>query len=144
MTQTLWWIAIAVACALIEVISLDLVLLMLAGGALAGAGMAALGTPVWAQILVALVVAVALLAALRPWLIRNWRKSKNFVETNAAALVGRTALAVSAVGPVTGRVKLAGEVWSARTEVPDLEISEGANVRVVRIDGATAVVEPLS
>ena len=144
MTQTLWWIAIAVALVLIEVISLDLVLLMLAGGALAGAGMAALGTPVWAQILVALAVAVLMLGALRPWLIRNWRKSKNFVETNAAAHVGRTALVVAPVGAASGRVKLVGEVWTARTDLPDLEIPEGANVRVVRIDGATAVVEPLT
>ncbi|SRR5690554_1923205 len=144
MTQLLWWIAIAVALALIEVISLDLVLLMLAGGALAGAGMAALGTPIWAQILVALVVAILMLATLRPWLLRNWRKSKNFVETNTAAHVGRTALVVSPVGVASGRVKLVGEVWSARTDSPDLEIPEGADVRVVRIDGATAVVEPLT
>ena len=144
MTQTLWWIAIAVVFALVEVISLDLVLLMLAGGALAGAGAAALGAPVWAQILVALAVAILLLAALRPWLLRNWRKSKNFVETNAAALVGRTAQVVSPVDAAAGRVKLVGEVWSARTETTDLELPEGANVRVIRIDGATAVVEPLT
>jgi len=144
MTQPLWWIAIAVVFALVEVISLDLVLLMLAGGALAGAGAAGLGAPVWGQIIVALVVATLLLAALRPWLLRNWRKSKNFVETNAAALVGRTAQVVSPVDAATGRVKLVGEVWSARTEGADLELPEGASVRVVRIDGATAVVEPLT
>ena len=144
MTQPLWWIAIAVVLALIEVISLDLVLFMLAGGALAGAGMAALGTPVWAQILVALVVAVLLLATLRPWLLRNWRERTTFVETNAAAHVGRTAQVVSIVDAANGRVKLEGEVWSARAAATDMQIPEGANVRVVRIDGATAVVEPLT
>ena len=32
----------------------------------------------------------------------------------------------------------------ASPDLPALEIPEGANVRVVRIDGATAVVEPLT
>ena len=144
MTQTLWWVAIAGLFLLIEVLSLDLVLLMLAGGALAGAGAAALGWPIWAQIIVALVVAALLLFTLRPWLLRNWRKRTQFVETNAAAHVGRTAQAVSEVDAVSGRVKLVGEVWTARTDVPGLQIPEGTHVRVVRIDGATAVVEPLT
>lgn len=144
MTQLLWWVAIAVLLAFIEVLSLNLVLLMLAGGALAGAGVAAVGGPVWAQILVALVVSVLLLGALRPWLLRNWRKRKDFVETNAAAHVGRTAYVVATVDATHGRVKLAGEVWTARTETPGLQLPEGTHVRVVRIDGATAVVEPLT
>ena len=45
---------------------------------------------------------------------------------------------------MSGRVKLVGEVWTARTDVPGLQIPEGTHVRVVRIDGATAVVEPLT
>lgn len=144
MTQPLWWIALAVVLAFVEVLSLDLVLLMLVGGALAGAGTAALGGPVWAQVLVALLVTVLLLGALRPWLLRNWRQRKNFVETNAAALVGQTAHVVATVDATHGRVKLVGEVWTARTDTPDLQIAEGVPVRVVRIDGATAVVEPLT
>ncbi len=144
MTQTLWWVAIAGLFLLIEVLSLDLFLLMLAGGALGGAAAAALGVPVWGQIVVALVVAVLLLATLRPWLVRNWRKRTTFVETNAAAHVGRTAQVVAEVDAVGGRVKLVGEVWTARTDTPGLQIPEGAHVRVVRIDGATAVVEPLT
>ncbi len=140
----LWWIAIAVLFALIEVLSLDLVLIMLAGGALAAAGVAAFDTPIWLQIIVFLLTSIFLLALLRPWLLRNWRERVPLVETNTAAHVGRTAQAVSAVDAVTGRVKLAGEVWSARTEGTDQQIPEGAEVRVVRIDGATAVVEPLA
>src|SRR5690554_5742723 len=144
MTETLWWVAFAGVFLLIEVLSLDLVLLMLAGGALAGAGAAALGLPVWAQIIAALVVAVLLIGTLRPWLLRNWRKRTTFVETNTAAHVGRTAQVVSEVDAVGGRGKLVGEVWTARTDTPGLQIPEGAHVRVVRIDGATAVVEPLT
>jgi Membrane protein implicated in regulation of membrane protease activity len=144
LTQPLWWIAAAVLLALAEVISLDLVLLMLAGGALVGALSAWLGAPVWLQVVLALVAAVLLLFTLRPWALHHWRKRTPLVETNVAALVGRTAHVVAPVSATTGRVKLHGEVWTARTETPEQEIPEGAAVRVVRIDGATAVVEPLS
>jgi membrane protein implicated in regulation of membrane protease activity len=44
------------------------------------------------------------------------------------------------VGPHTGRIKLAGEVWSARALDPDATFAEGTQVTVVEIDGATAVV----
>jgi membrane protein implicated in regulation of membrane protease activity len=68
-------------------------------------------------------------------------------ETNAAAHVGRFAVVLSDVTETSGRVKLAGEVWSARLVddgVPNSSgrVPEGSEVRVVRIDGATAVVEP--
>jgi membrane protein implicated in regulation of membrane protease activity len=40
----------------------------------------------------------------------------------------------------SGRIKLKGGVWSARTRDPSDVIAAGKNVEVVRIDGATAVV----
>ena len=39
-----------------------------------------------------------------------------------------------------GRIKLRGEVWSARTYDPHVVIEAGRNVEVVQIDGATAIV----
>jgi membrane protein implicated in regulation of membrane protease activity len=45
------------------------------------------------------------------------------------------------VGPFGGRITLASEVWSARTE-GDAEVAPGAEVVVTRIDGATAVITP--
>jgi membrane protein implicated in regulation of membrane protease activity len=61
--------------------------------------------------------------------------------TNVAAHVGRTAVVLLDVTAHAGRVKLAGEVWTARTADPSLVLPAGSTVRVVRIDGATAVVE---
>jgi membrane protein implicated in regulation of membrane protease activity len=135
-----WWVAIALALIVVEVLSLELVLLMFAGGALAAALLALLGVPVWGQIIGFGVVSALLLAALRPWLLRHLRKRVPLEETNAPAHVGRTAVAVTEISDRIGRVKLAGEVWTARTEQGLIKV--GQEVRVVRIDGATAVVEP--
>ncbi|GIJ00232.1 membrane protein implicated in regulation of membrane protease activity [Sediminihabitans luteus] len=136
----LWWIGAGALLGLLEIISLDLVLIMFAGGALAGAATAGLGGPVWLQFVVAIVVAALLLFTLRPWLLRHLRARVPLAETNVAAHLGREALVVETVTEHEGRVKLAGEVWSARTEddAPALEV--GREVRVLRIDGATAVV----
>jgi membrane protein implicated in regulation of membrane protease activity len=38
-------------------------------------------------------------------------------------------------------VKIGGEIWSARTSRPSTEFLAGADVVVVSIDGATAVVD---
>jgi len=137
----LWWIGGALVLGILEMLSLDLVLVMFAGGAFAGGVAAALGAPIGIQILVAALTSVVLLGALRPWLLRRLKKRIPLEETNVAALVGRAAVVVSTVTLEGGRVKLNGEVWSARTNV-DEAIPPGAQVRVDRIDGATAVVEP--
>jgi len=149
MDSWLWWVGGALLLAAIEMLSLDLVLIMLAGGALGGAVTAAAGGEIWLQIVVACVVSVLLLFTLRPWLLRHLRQRVPLVETNAAAHVGRPAVVLAEVTETGGRVKLAGEVWSARLEddgIPNStgRVPVGVEVRVVRIDGATAVVAPVT
>ncbi|BDZ43733.1 hypothetical protein GCM10025865_30320 [Paraoerskovia sediminicola] len=136
----LWWVGGAALLGLLEIISLDLVIIMFAGGALGGAVVAGLGGPVWLQIVVACVVSALLLFTLRPWLLRHLRSRVPLAETNVAAHVGRQAVVVETVTELSGLVKLSGEVWSARVEEDAPSLPSGAEVRVVRIDGATAVV----
>ncbi|MCL2849192.1 MAG: NfeD family protein [Micrococcales bacterium] len=138
----LWWLGIALVFGIAEMLLLTLVLIMFAGGALAAALAALLGVPLWGQVLTMAVVSALLLAALRPWLLRNWRRRTPLVETNVAGYVGRTAVVVVPVDAAGGRVKLTGQVWTARTEA-GVVVPAGASVRVVQIDGATAVVVPL-
>ena len=95
------------------------------------------------QIALFIVLGLVLLFTLRPWLLRHLRARMPLVETNAAALVGREAVVVSTVTGEGGRVKLAGEVWSARVEVAQT-IPPGTEVRVSRIEGATAIVAPVA
>ncbi len=138
----LWWIGGALALGILEMLSLDLVLAMFAGGAIAGAIAYWLGAPLAVQLVVAAATSVLLLATLRPWLLRRLKSRMPLVETNTAALVGQDAVVVSTVTIEGGRVKLNGEVWSARGTAA-LPIPPGTEVRVSRIDGATAVVAPV-
>lgn len=136
------WVAGAVLLGVIEVLVVDLMFLMFAGGALAAAIAAALGAPVWLQVVVFCVTSGILLISVRPWALRFLHRGGPELRTNVAAHVGRTAVVLIDVTAHAGRVKLAGEVWTARAASPDDVFPVGSTVRVVRIDGATAVVEP--
>jgi len=143
----LWWVGAALALGIVEIFVLDIVLLMFIAGALAGAVAAAFGAPVWLQVVVACATSVVLLLTLWPWVRRKVRERVPLQRTNADAHVGRRAVVVADVTETGGRVKLSGEVWSARLEDDGLPgspvVAVGAEVMVVRIDGATAVVAPV-
>ncbi len=140
LTDHLWvgWIGVAVVLAVAEMLSLDLVLLMIAIGALAAAVAAAIGAPLWLTILVFAIVTISFLAVVRPPFVARLHAGPT-LTTGHGNLVGRTAVVTEPVGEFDGRVKLSSEIWSARTEDPE-PIDVGAEVTVVRIDGATAVI----
>ena len=122
-----------------EMLTLDLTLVLLAPAALAGALAAGLGAPIAIQLVVVAVVATIMLLVVRPIAKRHLRQPKA-IRTGAAALVGETAQALSAVDRDGGRIQLRGETWTARSWDGIEEIPEGARVEVVKIEGATALV----
>jgi membrane protein implicated in regulation of membrane protease activity len=133
------WLGLATVLGIVEVTTLDLTFAMLAVGALAGTA-TALGTDnLVVEALVALVVAVAMLAVVRPVAIRHLR-TPLAIRTGTEALVGERALVLEPVDAHGGRVKLKGEVWSARAFDPQSNIEAGRSVEVVQIDGATVIV----
>lgn len=133
------WVIVALVLAGVEITTLDLIFIMLAVGALAGAAGAALGLALVLQVIIAGGAALAALLVIRPVAIRHLRTPID-TRTGIAALVGRQAVVVERVDGITGRVKLAGELWSARSFDPHEAIEPGRTVDVVQIEGATAIV----
>lgn len=133
------WVAIGVILAVAELVSLDLVLLMFALGALAAAIASALGAPLWLALLILGVVSVALLYFVRPPVVARLHAGPTLTSGHDAQ-VGRTAVVVEPVDDRGGRVHLSGELWSARADAAGLAFDAGTEVLVTRIDGATAVV----
>ena len=62
------------------------------------------------------------------------------IRTGTAALIGERGLVLEPVDGENGRIKLKGEVWSARAYDPSASIEAGRHVEIVQIDGATAIV----
>jgi membrane protein implicated in regulation of membrane protease activity len=100
--------------------------------ALAGAGLAA-------QWIVFIAASLGSLLVLRPVARRHLRTPAQ-IRTGTAALVGAPALVLERVDERGGQVKIAGEIWTARSYDEDESFEPGTRVCVMQIDGATALV----
>jgi membrane protein implicated in regulation of membrane protease activity len=137
------WLGAAVLLGVAEMFSLDLILIMLAVGALAGFVMAAIDAPVALQLLAAAGTSVAMLAVVRPGLAKRFHGGPE-LQLGHGKLVGKQGVVtepISAQDP--GRVRLAGEIWSAQPYDETLSIEAGETVEVYEIRGATAFVHPV-
>ena len=139
----LWvgWLTAAVALAGLEMVSLDLFLIMLAGGALVGALTALLGGPGRAAGRArARSRRSRLLAVIRPNVVRRLHSGPD-LKTGADALIGKRATVLREMTHhAPGRVKIGGEEWTAAPYDEDDLIEAGEIVDVVQIKGATAYV----
>jgi membrane protein implicated in regulation of membrane protease activity len=136
------WLGLAIALGVAELFSLDLILLMLAVGAVVGCLTALIGLPVAVQVLGAVAASVAMLAVVRPSFVKRLHSGPDLVQGHAK-LVGKQGVVLSEVSCDGGQVRIAGEVWSARPYDDDLVIEPGARVDVFEIRGATAVVHKI-
>ena len=133
------WLGLSMLLGVAELASLDLVLLMLAVGALAGMGAALLDLEVWVQVLAAVAASVAMLAFVRPSFVKRLHSGPD-LKHGFAGLVGQEGFTVAEVSARGGQIKLAGEIWTARPYDESAVIPVGAKVQVVEIRGATAYV----
>lgn len=135
----IWLIAgLVLVCA--EVLSGDFVLLMFGGGAFAAAVASLLGAPVLGGALAFAAASVLLMFAVRPVLRRRLDRGVESTSMHTAALVGGSGVVIARVDGHGGRVRIGGEVWSARTLHGAEVIEPGTYVTVVTISGATAMV----
>lgn len=135
----MWWLIGAAGLGIPLVITAMPEFGMLAVGAVAASAAAGLGVGPVLQVLVFVIVSVALIAVVRPIANRH-RSQRPELATGIDALKGRQAVVLERVDGSGGRIKLAGEVWSARALDGGSSYQPGQQVDVVEIDGATAVV----
>ncbi|MFD3315866.1 NfeD family protein [Streptomyces sp. NPDC058656] len=134
-----WWLIAAVGLGIPLVVTAMPEFGMLAVGAVAGAVTAGLGGGVVIQVVVFAAVSVALIAVVRPVAARH-RSQRPQLATGIDALKGKQAVVLERVDGSGGRIKLAGEVWSARALDTGRAYEVGQEVDVVEIEGATAIV----
>jgi membrane protein implicated in regulation of membrane protease activity len=135
-----WWLVGAAALGIPLVVTAMPEFGMLALGAAAAAATAGLGGDVVLQVLVFAVVSFALIAVVRPVAARH-RAQRPQLATGVEALKGKQAIVLERVdGSGDGRIKLGGEIWSARALDAGQAYEVGQEVDVVDIEGATAIV----
>jgi|SRR6478609_244410 membrane protein implicated in regulation of membrane protease activity len=141
----LWetWLGLSIVLGVAEMFSLDLILAMLAAGALVGMVVALLGLPVAVQILAALAASIAMLAIVRPAFVTRLHSGPE-LSLGHGKLVGTRGLVTQEItGLAAGRIKVGGELWSALPYDEHLKIAPGETVEILQIKGATAYVHPV-
>jgi len=136
------WLSVAAVLGVAEMFSLDLIFLMLAVGAMGGLVAGVLAAPVAVQVLVALGTSLATLTLLRPRLVGRLHGGPE-LSLGTSKLIGTQGVVTAQITAAeTGRVRLAGDTWSAAPYDEHLVIEPGQTVEVLEIRGATAFVHP--
>ncbi|WP_107765687.1 NfeD family protein [Nocardioides terrigena] len=146
LARHLWeaWLGLAIVLGVAEMFSLDLIVGMLAIGALVGMVLAIADVHVAIQVLGAAGASIAMLALVRPSMIKKLHSGPE-LELGHGKLVGTQGIVVTEMsGLTTGRIKIGGEDWSARPYDDTMTIPAGETVEVLAIKGATAYVHPVA
>lgn len=139
------WLGLILLFLVIEMNTLDFTFLMMALGGLGGLVSGVIGLPWWAQIVVAGALALLLVFAIRPPLLRRLKRGGDPTKSLVDALLGMDATVIHDFVDGRGQVKLSiGETWTAKVS-PELAtpLHVGDRVTVTAIDGATATVTPM-
>ena len=143
MSMTTFWIIAMVVFLVIEAVTVGIVSVWFAIGALFAMVTAMLGANLWVQITVFLVVSAIALYFTRP-LVKKFVNNK--VEpTNADMLIGKECRVVETIDNLsgTGAVYVDGKTWTART-VDEEIIPEGQLVEAERIEGVKLIVSKIA
>lgn len=134
-----FWLILAVVLGVIEALTVSLISVWFAVGALAAIIPAYLNVPVWGQILVFLAVSAIAFAFTKRFFKDVIKVKKQ--PTNSDSLIGTDGIVTSEVNNLegAGKVFISGLTWSARSDDGE-NIPEGAVVSVLKIEGATLIV----
>ena len=135
----LLWIIVAVASAVIEIITIgDLICIWFSVGALVALLLAWLKVKLIVQIIVFFAVSIAVMLIVRPMAIKYLRG--NTVATNSDRYIGKTAtLSREITADSWGLLSVGGSSWSC-TSVDGEPIPQNTKVKIMAIDGAKLIV----
>ena len=137
------WVALLILFLMMEAASVTLVSVWFAAGALVAAVAALFGAGLGLQTVLFVLTSVVLLAALRP-IVKKY-VDPTIQKTNVDALVGQECTVTEPVDNLaaTGRVKVGGMSWSARS-AGGADIPAGTIVKIEAVQGVRLLVSPVA
>ena len=137
--EAIFWLAAMVVFIAAEAMTVSLVSIWFAAGALGAIVVALLGGGLILQVTVFLALAVALLLSLRSIVRKHF--TPHVTKTNIDSIIGATGIVVTPVNNIAalGQVQIGGMEWSARSS-DNSHIPAGAMVRVDRVEGVKVFV----
>ena len=98
------------------------------------------------QTSVFVVLSALLILVTKPFVKKFVSKGTDKTEkTNAFSIIGKKAIVIKDIDSINGvgQIKVDGEVWSAEG-INGSNIEKGTEVKISKIDGVRAIVEPIS
>ena len=140
-SMTIIWLVVMIGFLIAEALTVGLVGIWFAGGALVAVILSLLEVSPLMQIIVFFAVSICLLVFTRKIFVEKLNTGKE--NTNVDALIGETGQVISTIYPMEiGQVKLKGQVWSALADDSLLTIEEGTHVTIKAIEGVKLIVVP--
>lgn len=139
--EPLYWLILLAVFLIIEIITLGLTTIWLAGGALVAFVAAILHIPLFIQIVLFLIVSIILIVFTRPVAERYFNNSRE--KTNVGGVIGKEGKVIATINNFeqTGTVLIDGVEWTARCENDSDTIDIGKRVAVRRVEGVRIFVE---
>ncbi|QTQ15443.1 NfeD family protein [Treponema parvum] len=135
-----FWLIIVILCIVIESLTMALTTIWFACGAFAMIFLSLAPLPFKWQLFIFVVISLLLLVFTRPLAAKKFAKK---TPTNADRLIGKKTFTVQRITEFEkGAVKVGDVVWTARSENGDT-IEKGAECKIVRLEGNTAVVKKI-
>ena len=137
--EAIFWLIAMVIFAVAEAMTVSLVSVWFAAGALGAVLVALMGGSLTFQVTVFLVLAIALLLGLRGIVRKHF--TPRVTKTNIDSVVGATGVVLTPVNNIAalGQVQIGGVEWSARSS-DNSHIPAGTLVKVDRIEGVKVYV----
>lgn len=140
-SMTIFWLIVMIGFLIAEALTVGLVGIWFAGGALVAVILSLFEVSPLMQVIVFFAVSICLLVFTRKIFVEKLNTGKE--NTNVDALIGETGQVTITINPMeVGQVKLKGQVWSALADDSLLTIEEGTYVTVKAIEGVKLIVIP--
>lgn len=139
--DVVFWLVCVVIFAVAEIATMGLTTIWFAIGSLVALFLALFGANVWIQVIVFILVSLVMILFTRPIAVKYFNTDR--VRTNAESLIGRQAIVTQAIDNLhaTGKVMVAGQEWTARSDQDDILIEEGAVTDILAINGVKLIVK---
>lgn len=135
------WLALIILFIVIEIATVGLTSIWLAGGALAAFILNFAGVDLAWQIVAFFVVSIALMVFTRPFAKKYINKDRT--KTNYEEVIGKTVKVTERIDNLneTGTAVYNGQEWTARAKNPTEIFEEGSFAKVIDVMGVKLIVE---
>ena len=141
--EILIWLVILIVFVVIEMVTVGLVSIWFAAGALAALLVAIAGGGPGVQVIVFILVSIVLLVATRP--LADKYVNARVQKTNVEQLAGKSVIITERVcnSEQTGTAFIDGKEWTVRSASDEVVIEKGQSAEIVNVSGVKLIVVPV-